>query len=402
MEISSKMKKTIGIVIGAGSEAVHAINKAREQGVYVVALDGNPDALGFKYADEALNVDISDVEKVCTTIEKIEPDFVIPVPIGRYLSTTGYVNEKYGLKGVKYRATELSTDKYLFHQRLYNNGLRNIELYLINSKSNIDEIHIPYPAIMKPRFGSGSRDVFYINNDDELIEAYNKVILLNEDFVLEQAVVGTEYGIDGVVINGKLDIILVRKKIITPLPMRQATAYFSVTDTENNIDMLNNIYAKISKTVEVLEYDNCLLHADLIINNEEIFVIEISPRPSGHNLHNVFVPMTTGIDIIEEYLKFLKNEPYNFTPDRIRCTQIRFFDFSDVVIERIPTLEELNGCEDINIIKWNCNIKSGEYMGKVTDGHSIMGRGFFIIEGENQEDLERQSNYIMSKFDITK
>ena len=62
------MKKTIGIVIGAGSEAVHAINKAREQGVYVVALDGNPDALGFKYAVEALNVDMDGNELLLADI----------------------------------------------------------------------------------------------------------------------------------------------------------------------------------------------------------------------------------------------------------------------------------------------------------------------------------------------
>lgn len=400
MEKNSVMKKKIGVVIGASRDAVHTINKAKEQDVYVVALDGNPDAEGFKYADEALNVDISDVDKVCEAIEEIKPDFVIPIPIGRYLSTTGYVNEKFGLKGIKYKATELSTDKYLFHQRLHNDGLRDIELYLINSKSNIDEIHIPYPAIMKPRFGSGSRDVFYITNDDELSEAYKKVSQLDEDFVLEQAAEGTEYSVDGAVIGGKLNITLLRKKVITPLPIRQPISSFSVVKSEANRQLLERVENKIDKVVKSLEYDDCLLNADLIINNDDVFVIEIAPRPSGHNLHNVFVPMSTGIDIAEEYLKFLQNKPYNFISENIRCIQIRFFDFDDVIIKRVPRLEELNKNKNVNIICWNCNINDGDYMGKVINGHSIMGRGFFIVESTDENKLIEQSEWILSQFQI--
>ena len=171
------MKKTIGVVIGASKDAIHTIEMAKKQGVYVIALDGNPKAEGFEHADESLNVNISDMDAVCKAIDDIKPDFIIPVPIGRYLVTTGYVNEKYNLKGIKYRATELSTDKYLFHKELNNNGLRDIQAYLINRTTEIDKIKIDYPAIMKPRFGSGSRDVFYIENDEELHKSYEKATL---------------------------------------------------------------------------------------------------------------------------------------------------------------------------------------------------------------------------------
>ena len=69
--------------------------------------------------------------------------------------------------------------------------------------------------------------------------------------------------------------------------------------------------------IETLNYNNCLVNADLIINKEQIFVIEAAPRPSGHNLHNVFVPLATDIDIAEEYIKFLLGAKYNFIPTRI-------------------------------------------------------------------------------------
>lgn len=389
-----------GVVIGASRDAIHTINKAKEQGVYVVALDGNSRAEGFEYADEALNVDISDVALVSKTIEEVKPDFVLPIPIGRYLSTTGFVNEKYGLKGIKYEATNLSTDKYLFHKRLAENNLRQVKLFLVNKDVKLSELMIDYPAIMKPRYGSGSRDVYYINNDDELEKAYDKVISNGEDFVLEQAAVGTEYGVDGAVIDGRLFITLIRKKVITPLPIRQAIASFSVVNNDNNQRFIDETYKCMEKVVQVLGYDNCLINADIIANEEGIFVIEIAPRPSGHNLHNVFVPIASGIDISEEYIRFLKGENCEFSSNNIRCVQIRFFDFQDVVVEEIPSEEELMTSDKCNLIMWKCNIKKYEIMNKVVNGHSIMGRGFFIVEGLDEEDLEKQSKWILSQFKL--
>lgn len=396
-----KLEKKIGVVIGASKDAVHTIKKAKEAGVYIFALDGNPEADGFAYADEKVVVDISKQEEVSKKVAEIQPDFIIPVPIGRYLSTTGYINDKFHLKGATYKATELSTDKYLFHQTLQENNLRNVQLYLINNDTSIYEVNIPYPAILKPRFGSGSRDVFYITNDKELSDVIHAVSINSEDFVLEEAVQGEEYGVDGAVIGGELKLILIRKKMITPLPIRQAIASFSIPKKgENNQRLWKTVEEHLKQVVKALKYDDCLINADIIVNNDGIFVIEIAPRPSGHNLHNVFVPLSTGIDMAEEYIKFLSEKFYKFETEDVRCMQIRFFDFENVIINKIPQIDELKQNPDCNIVIWNCSITKGEKMNKVTNGHSIMGRGFFIVEGKDEEDLIRQSEWILNQFEV--
>ena len=50
--------------LGASVSQVAAIRRARELGARVVAVDGDPDALGFADADVAENVDFSDLERV--------------------------------------------------------------------------------------------------------------------------------------------------------------------------------------------------------------------------------------------------------------------------------------------------------------------------------------------------
>lgn len=390
------MKK--GVVIGASRDAIHTIQKARENGIYVVALDGNPEAEGFQYANEKIVVDISDQDKTYVEVEKIKPDFCIPIPIGRYLSTMGFINDKFGFKGVSYAATEVSTDKFLFHRVLNKAGLRNVQMYLVNNQTNLADVKIKYPAILKPRFGSGSRDVFFVSSDKELAESLQKIKEFHEDFILEQAVEGTEYSIDGAVIDGKLQMTLLRKKIITPLPVRQPVSSFSVIKSEDNSEIIERVQNYMQKVVDVLHYDACLINADLIINEKEVFAIEAAPRPSGHNLHNVFVPLATGIDIAEQYIKYLMSEQYCFVPDDVKPIQIRFFDFNNVVVEYVPTEYEIRKKLGDNLIRWECNIKTREHLGKVVNGHSIMGRGFFIVNGKDEADLISKSEWVLAQF----
>ena len=388
-----------GVVIGASKDSIHTIQKAKEQGIFVIALDGNPNAEGFKYADKSIIVDISNKQAVDDVIAKIDIDFTIPIPIGRYLSTTGWVNDKYNLKGVDYLSTEYSTDKYKFHERLNEFGLRNIAAYLINKNTNkIPDIK--YPVIIKPRFGSGSRDVFLADTNKELESIIEQVKALNEDFVLEQLVEGIEYSVDGSVINGELQITLLRKKIITPKPIRQPISSFAVIKDENGKKIYKRVYEKLKEVVKALGYNNCLLNMDLIINENDVFVIEAAPRPSGHNLHDVFEPLATGIDIAEEYIKYLLGKQYKFTTDKIKRIQISFFDFNDVKVKYIPAEEHIRQELQEDLVMWKCNIKLDEYLTKVVNGHSIMGRGFFIIKGTNEQELINRSQWILNQFEF--
>ena len=41
-----------------------------------------------------------------------------------------------------------------------------------------------------------------------------------------------------------------------------------------------------------------------------------------------------------------------------------------------------------------------EYLTKVVNGHSIMGRGFFIIKGTNEQELINRSQWILNQFEF--
>ena len=71
---------------------------------------------------------------------------------------------------------------------------------------------------------------------------------------------------------------------------------------------------------------------------------------------------------------------------------IRYFDLEGRV-NKIPSFEEVKKAilsfdAGINLLRWNCLIKEDDYLEAVTTGHSIMGRGYYILEGlHNKQEL---------------
>ncbi|MBQ4284433.1 MAG: hypothetical protein IJB96_10970, partial [Lachnospira sp.] len=167
--MSTNLDKT-ALVIGASSESRYAIETAKKRGYKVVAFDGNPDAPGLSWADKGIVTDIRDANNILEHFNSWDmpaPSFVLPVPIGRYLTSTGSVNDALGLKGISHKAANLCTDKYEFHCTLADAGLRNGYCMLIPAGDSADILstdNIPLPFILKPRFGSGSRGVYLVEN----------------------------------------------------------------------------------------------------------------------------------------------------------------------------------------------------------------------------------------------
>ena len=473
-------------VIGASNEAIHTIEEAKKQGVRVIAFDGNPDAEGLSVADKAVVVDITNEEATIEAVRQEKVDFLLTAPIGRYLTTTGAVNDALNLPGITKRMAQVCTDKYLFHQTLKASGLRNINCYatdadVINAEiicadrigaditdaKSIDtqrantegdntqrnntersvadrvdtesgaqnkiaiydriidnndieackagnealaksiisgERKLQYPAILKPRYGSGSRGIHIVSTNQDLLYALREVA--GESYVIEECLEGEEYGVDAAVIDGQTTIVLLRHKKNTPLPNRQAVAYHSVKRSEKVYTIIEDY---VRRAVACAGLDECLFHADVLMTKTGPFMIEMSARPSGHNLHNLFTPLCTGVDMAAEYVKHRLGRPFSFVPNDIKTMMIHYFDYTGVVV-KVPSHAKLGVLlwkygghamwtkSQIKLIDWKCKLRFGDTLHAITDGHSIMDRGYYILEGDNEQQLEDCARSIRGLF----
>ncbi|MBP5608605.1 MAG: ATP-grasp domain-containing protein [Lachnospiraceae bacterium] len=385
-------------VIGAGSESIFAIRKAQALGLKVIALDGDPNAAGLKYADVSFVVDIRDNDKTAEILDKYRPDIILPVPIGRYLITAGAMNDRYGLKGVSYNSADLCTDKYSFHECMAAASLRNASVYLLEKgETVIRKENISFPLVAKPRFGSGSRGVEIFDDMDHLSSGFIGNAPFDEDYILESCIAGKEYGVDGLCINGVFHLILLREKSITPPPYRQCIAYYSV-DISDPFRKKTEEYMQAA--AEAAGLKDCVMHADIIRKeNDDPFVIEMSPRPSGHNLHNLFTTMASGVDEVEVFVRYVLGMDHSFEPTVDQPLMIGYFDMEGKVIS-VP--EEKYIKNKYPLSDYKCYIGTGDILGSVKDGHSLMGRGYYILKADNRKKLREYSEALKSEFEVEK
>ena len=60
------------LVLAAGILQVPVIKKAKDMGIYVIAADGDANAVGLQYADKAVVVNITSEEDVLRLIEQVK------------------------------------------------------------------------------------------------------------------------------------------------------------------------------------------------------------------------------------------------------------------------------------------------------------------------------------------
>jgi len=395
------MEPMRAVVVGASAEAVHAIAVARDLGFEVTAFDGDPHAEGLRHADDARVVDIT-VPSAIVDAFPGRPDVVLPVPIGRYLTSTGAVNDYWGLPGVTADAAANCTDKWRFHEMMARHGFRRAPGVLIPPGESPRELPVDYPVVLKPRFGSGSRAVSVFTSRADLETYLDRLGPVAEDLLIEECAQGVEYGLDAAVAGGEFHMILLREKLLTRLPYRQAVGYYSVPHDDSNATLYRSVAVAMSRVCELLGLKDCLLHADLVWDGDSIFVIEVSARPSGHHLHDLFTPLATGVDPVREFIKFAVpglGQEYSFTPRSVRPLLIRFFDFNRCTVVAAPDASTLRDRFPLLAYEEHC---AGRHMEQVTDGPGLMGRGYFVLAGDSRAELEENSIMLLNEFTLEK
>jgi biotin carboxylase len=227
-------------------------------------------------------------------------------------------------RGLPYPSVETVSncrDKYLSKSIWQRQGLLTPQVKQIRSAAEAADFshELGGPCVLKPLSGSGSELIFRCDDARACRKSYQKIIsgmqqrranrlyksFFSDDPVIlaESLVDGAEYSCDFVVQGDRVEVIRLTRKIISSCgPFGTALGYLLPGVLPPAIDE-EDLLQTLVRSAQALGLERALCMLDFIIYQDQIFLLELAPRPGGDCLP-FLLRRCWNLDILKLFLDF--------------------------------------------------------------------------------------------------
>lgn len=391
------------LVLAAGILQVPVIKKAKEKGYYVIAVDGDSNAIGLQYADRAICANITDEEIMLEIAREQHVDGVIHPCSEVSMNVMGRINDELGLAGITKDQAIRATNKHLMREAFEKGNAPSPKSILTDSAEDAWE-HLQNDfttdGILKPSRNSGSRGIAKVVRDmnkADFINAYNIALDESRDksVLIEQFIEGPEFSIEIIVWNGKVNVLTVTDKKTTGAPHfvelgHNQPSCYSKEDVET-------LKAAAVAGVKALGVNNCACHAEAKLMNGKAYLMEIGARLGGDFISTELTHLSTGIDMVAAAINVaLGIEPDLSVKEEPKGACIRYFCPKPGRLISVSNTEVL---DDPHVYKKEIYVHEGDIIPEVTSSLSRSGH-VIVIEKTPQKAIELAERLIREvKFD---
>ncbi len=381
------MRKKI-MILGASILQLPAIIKAREMGLDVIAVDMDPNAVGFD-VDGVIKEEIStiDIPKIVSSAIKNKIDGIMTLATDMPIRSVAAVAHELNLIGVDSETALKATNKYEMRKALMNNNVPIPVFYKASNKKEYLECVSCFKNsfIVKPADSSGSRGIIKISSHDDIdliSKAYDYCVGFSKvgDVVVEEYMDGPEVSVETLAIDGEVHIIQITDKITTGAPHYVEMGHSQ--PSQLSFDIQSKIKQVAIEANKAIGIKNGPSHTEIIVTKEGPKIVELGARLGGDNINTHLVPLSTGVDIVECCIKIALGEKPDFTAKFNKGSAIRYFRQKAGIVEKIDGIDiakSIDGVKQVSIVHG-----IGE---KITDIVSSGSRmGFVIAQSETVED----------------
>lgn len=375
------------LVLGAGILQVPVIKKAKEMGIYVIAADGDPNAVGLQYADKPIVVNITSEEDVLKVAHEEKIDGVIHPCSEVSMNVMGRLNDELGLSGISREQAIRATNKHLMRDAFEKGKAPSPKSVLTESAEDAwNHFHNDFAtnAILKPSRNSGSRGIAKVScaiAKEDFVKAYETALSESRDksVLIEQFIEGPEFSIEIIVWNGKVNVLTVTDKKTTEAPHfvelgHNQPSCYSTEDVEE-------LKSAAVVGVKALGVNNCACHAEAKLQNGKAYLMEIGARLGGDFISTEMTHLSTGIDMVAAAINCaLGIEPCLEPIEEKNGVCIRYFCPEPGKLLSISNTDILN---DPRVYLWEIYYKEGDMIPEITS--SLCRSGHVIVTEETPQ-----------------
>ncbi len=157
------------MILGAGFNQCHAINKIKEMGYIAVAADNREDSPGKKLAAISCLASTFSYEEslACAKKEAVDGIYTTgtdqPVYIAARVAKTLHLPSNLGVEEAL-----LVTNKLQMKRRLAQCNLPAVSYQVVNQNTQPQDCDVAFPAVLKPVDSQGQRGIFYLESREQL------------------------------------------------------------------------------------------------------------------------------------------------------------------------------------------------------------------------------------------
>lgn len=293
------MNKNIAI-IGASYLQLPLIEKAKEMGYKTHVFAWAAGDVGETAADYFYPISIVEKEAILDKCKQIGICGICSIASDLATITVNYVAQALGLIGNALDATIKSTNKHAMRRAFEEAGDPSPKSILVDSTTNLDQLDLQYPVIVKPTDRSGSRGIYKITERGMLANAVASAIdqSFSKEALVEEFAEGQEYSVEFISYQGQHNFLAITHKYTTGAPHFIETGHMQPAPLpQETIDQIKSI---VAHALDTLGIENGASHSELkIAKDGTVRIIEIGGRMGGDCIGSDLVRYSTGYDFVK-------------------------------------------------------------------------------------------------------
>lgn len=360
------MGKKKVLMLGAGPLQAPAIQELKKMNAYVVCLDQNPRAEGFRYADEAKIISTLDVDAICLEFQKQHADVLMTCASDAPVRVISEVSERLGLPGaLSYEDACAVTRKDKMRKRLKEKGVPVPEFFIVYKEQDL--CHAFYEifrqkCMIKPSDNAGSRGVRLLEGPytaSDLQREYSlcKKYARNGILLAEEVMEGPEVSVEALTVNGETAILAITDKIVCKRPWFVEIGHVEPSRLPQEVK--EQIIKITKQAIDAVHLQNGPSHTEIIVTEHGPRIVEIAARLGGDFITSALVPLSTGVSMVRESVRLSMGEHVSVKKKWDKGAAIRFFTAGeDATFLRAEGMQEVQAAE--GIIEARLYIQPGE------------------------------------------
>lgn len=365
------------MILGASILQVPAIREAKKLGLRVVAVDMDPNAVGFR--EEGVETEVIstiDVPAVVAAAKKHQVDGIITIASDMPMRSVAAVAREMNLIGISDDTAIKATNKAAMRKTFKQHGVASPVFFKISDEKEYWKAVSSFDRafIVKPADNSGSRGIFLVEDPQNMSAAkeayaYSRMFSRNGDVMVEEFMKGPEVSVEILAINGEPHVLQITDKLTSGAPHFVEIGHSQPSCLPEEIQKsIAELAIQAAKAVGVSVGP---AHAEIIVTDEGPKMVEIGARMGGGCITTHLVPLSTGVNMTRATIQTALGEKPDISGKYSKAAAIRFIVPPSGKIVKITGEAEARAIPGVQEVEIQCKV--GQITGKLENGASRVG-----------------------------